>query len=88
MLERTGSQIRPATKEELDDIADRMTVAENHLLSGNSAGEERKVPSLLERVRSNHRTPLVGNYSYEVSRITDVTKHLLQGIVFWICEAE
>jgi hypothetical protein len=57
-----------ATKAELDAIADELTVAENHLLADQSSHEtdDEGSPSLLQKISSQHRTLVFGNYSLEV----------------------
>jgi hypothetical protein len=73
-LQLSPSQTIPATKAEFDRIADDLTVAENQLLSStaaysdkvNNKGSTLRKISILERLTSNHRTVLLGNYSFEV----------------------
>lgn len=57
-----------ATKAELDTIADQLTVAENRLLEEpNSTGNDYTgSPSILQKISSQHRTLVFGNYSMEV----------------------
>lgn len=64
----------PCTKKELDLIADEMTFKENELYTTNSSqvedfGAEAYYSKLSywQILRSSHRTPITGNYSYEVS---------------------
>ncbi len=72
--------IEPFTKNQLDSIANRFISAESKLFihnnddnntssSNNGICKEDDSPqvSFLKSLRSNHRTPLTGNYSYEVS---------------------
>eukprot|EP00978_Attheya_sp_CCMP212_P037204 scaffold173826_cov62-Attheya_sp.AAC.5 len=72
----TEEQILPATKKELDDIADGLTLVECKLLSlrdndyeiniSAQPSPELETLSMYQRLHSNHRTPVVGNYSFEV----------------------
>ena len=64
----------PCTKKELDLIADEMTFKENELYTTNESqvedhGAETYYSKLSywQILRSSHRTPITGNYSYEVS---------------------
>ena len=60
------------TDSEMDGIADNMTAAENRILRGDVGpnGEDAAVaPSLYEKLWSNHRTILFGNYSLETMEI-------------------
>lgn len=60
------------TKAELDAIADELTVAENQLLLDPSIINESETtasseqPSLFDKLSSQHRTIVFGNYSTEV----------------------
>jgi len=62
----------PATKDELDRIADELTLAENNLLRPSadrvspSSELSRRELSYSDLVFSRHRTVWWGNYSYEV----------------------
>lgn len=65
----------PATKEELDLLADNLTCIEKQVLSppngGNGDGGRQVVRSpctlsIYDKIFSNHRTPILGNYSFEV----------------------
>ncbi|EJK52705.1 hypothetical protein THAOC_27992, partial [Thalassiosira oceanica] len=58
-----------ATQEELDSIAVRLTWLEQQLMQGGSVdAEDHRQPKLaiLERIRSQHACPFLGNYSFEV----------------------
>mmetsp|Transcript_2376 Transcript_2376/g.4825 ORF Transcript_2376/g.4825 Transcript_2376/m.4825 type:complete len:249 (-) Transcript_2376:21-767(-) len=58
-----------ATQEELDSIAVRLTWLEQQLMQGGSVdAEDHRQPKLaiLERIRSQHACPYLGNYSFEV----------------------
>ena len=64
----------PCTKKELDLIADEMTFKENELYTTNESQDEDNGAetyysklSYWQILRSSHRTPITGNYSYEVS---------------------
>ena len=64
----------PCTKKELDLIADEMTFKENELYTTNENHvEDIDAKTYYSRLsywqilRSSHRTPITGNYSYEVS---------------------
>ena len=66
----------PCTKKELDLIADEMTFKENELyttkesqVEGIGAKNYYSKLSYWQILRSSHRTPITGNYSYEVSLI-------------------
>jgi hypothetical protein len=66
----TVKHVECGTKEEFDSLADNLTCKEEALLMGD--GEEESADlgtnkiSLWRRIRSNHRTPITGNYSFEV----------------------
>jgi hypothetical protein len=60
-----------ATKAELDTTADELTVAENQLLVDPNSSHEiddtgSPSPSLLQKISSQHRMLVFGNYSMEV----------------------
>lgn len=55
-----------ATKTELDEIADELTVAENQLLVEGNDQDVSLQPSLYQKLSSQHRTVLFGRYSSEV----------------------
>lgn len=62
LLQLSSADPDVATKEELDEIADSLTLVEKQLSSSSSSG----TLSWYDRVRSNHSMPVLGNYSYEV----------------------
>ena len=75
-----SSSSKPFTKKDLDSIANRFISAESKLFYNNNDNndddgiilEENDNDSLpqvsfLQSLKSNHRTPFTGNYSYEVS---------------------
>ena len=57
-----------ATQEELDTIARRLTWLEQRLMQGESVNSDHGQPKLtiLEKIRSQHACPYLGNYSFEV----------------------
>lgn len=58
-----------ATKTELDEIADALTIAESHLMVEDNDGNNNAPPqaiSLYQKLSSQHRTILFGRYSFEV----------------------
>lgn len=57
-----------ATKAELDEIADELTMAENQLLvqGDSSVSSSPTEPSLYQKLSSQHRTLVFGRYSSEV----------------------
>lgn len=70
-----------ATKAELDAIADELTVAENQLLvvdpcsnesetTTTTTSTEQQQLSFFEKLSSQHRTLVFGNYSTEVCNVT------------------
>ena len=68
-------KMEPFTKNELDRIANRFISAESKLFNNTNDGsileendDSSPHVSFLQSLRSNHRTPLTGNYSYEVSK--------------------
>lgn len=55
-----------ATKAELDEIADELTMAENQLLLEGDKQDGCTKPSLYQKLSSQHRTVVFGRYSSEV----------------------
>lgn len=76
----------PCSKKELDLIADEMTFKENELFKtdtfqdeDNDAKNYYSKLSYWQILRSSHRTPITGNYSYEVSFV--IALNLLQALL-------
>ena len=67
---------QPATKAEFDQIADNLTLREAALLNGDDTTQENKIfrkISYRQILQSHHRTPVTGNYSFEVRYIKKET---------------
>lgn len=68
-----------ATKTELDEIADELTVAENQLFVDSDGQDVSLQPSLYQKLSSQHRTVVFGRYSSEVQ---NVLRNELKAAVF------
>lgn len=66
---RQTSQSRPATKEEFDEIADKLALHEKSLFSTFDGQEQTQAQQklfLYDKLTSSHRTMFLGNYSLDV----------------------
>ena len=68
LLQVDQNDERAASKDELDHIADQLKLEEKNLLYDGNHQETKQSLSLFDRLTNSYRTPIFGNYSFEVTK--------------------